>query len=72
MKIKVLPKNNAASNSIKKTGDVFDVIKLQRHVNFSDKTDWFLCKSNSRMFGNVEFFVHPKEDPNFIVIGGST
>lgn len=63
-----MPKNNAAANSIKKTGDRFEVIKLQREVSWSDKKDWFLCKSANTMI--PQFYIHPEEDPNFIILKG--
>ena len=68
MKIKLLPKNNAAANGLKKVGETVTVVKLQRHVSWSDKTDWFLCKSANSMI--ADFYVHSKEDPNFVIVGG--
>lgn len=68
MYIKILPKNNAAANSIKKTGDRLEVIRLQRDVSWSEKKDWFLCKSANTMV--PQFYLHPTEDANFVIIGG--
>ena len=68
MRIKLMPKNNAAANCIKKMGDTVEVIELCRNVSFSDKRDWFKCKANSSMFG--EFFIHPTEDSNFVIVKG--
>lgn len=68
MYIKIMPKNNAAANSIKKTGDRIQVVRLQREVSWSDKKDWFVCRSANTMI--PEFYLHPKEDPNFVIVGG--